>query len=164
MRINFSPSKFILLLYLNVVYKFEFADLFIYLFCQAVLESKWPSATSKGLLLWNKLRNVITAVAQLRRRVAHQRSTSYCSNSESDFDQVSHTSIDSCMEDVTASIIDTGSGSSNTGLNTTTPKTELAIDMVVTGSNGNKGANEERMSTGKWKLIWKQLLILKDII
>lgn len=114
---------------------------------KAVLESKWPSATSKGLLLWNKLRNVITAVAQLRRRAAHQRSASYCSNSESDFDQVSHTSIDSCMEDVTASIIDTG-GTNNTGLNTTTPKTELAIDMVVTGSNGNKGANEERMSTG----------------
>lgn len=136
--------------------KFEF-------FVQAVLESKWPSATSKGLLLWNKLRNVITAVAQLRRRAAHQRSASYCSNSESDFDQVSHTSIDSCMEDVTASIIDTG-GTNNTGLNTTTPKTELAIDMVVTGSNGNKGANEERMSTGKWWLIRKYVIILIDMV
>ncbi|XP_077989167.1 C-myc promoter-binding protein-like isoform X2 [Glandiceps talaboti] len=36
---------------------------------RAVLESKWPATTSSGYILWTKLRNVIMAVAQFRRKL-----------------------------------------------------------------------------------------------
>ncbi|CAI9731011.1 Hypothetical predicted protein [Octopus vulgaris] len=111
---------------------------------KAVLESKWPSDTKNGLLLWKKLRNVITAIAQLRKGLLHQRSsTAYCYNSESDYDQVSHTSNDSCIDEAAVSSTDANSGGT-TG-NRIIAKADLGSDMVVTCSN--KVANEERMST-----------------
>lgn len=89
---------------------------------------------------------MITAIAQLRKGLLHQRSsTAYCYNSESDYDQVSHTSNDSCIDEAAVSSTDANSGGT-TG-NRIIAKTDLGSDMVVTSSN--KVANEERMSTGK---------------
>lgn len=65
---------------------------------QAVLEGKWPSSISKGRLLWRKLRNVIIGVAKFRKAI-RRRSLSVYSNSGSEYDQISHASFDSFLED-----------------------------------------------------------------
>lgn len=61
-----------------------------------MLEAKWPSPQSKGRLRWLKIRNVIIGVAQFRRAI-RRRSISIYSNSGSEFDQMSHTSVDSYL-------------------------------------------------------------------
>ncbi|XP_053405869.1 C-myc promoter-binding protein-like isoform X2 [Mercenaria mercenaria] len=65
---------------------------------KAVLEGKWPSSVSKGRLLWRKVRNVIIGVAKFRKAI-RRRSLSVYSNSGSEYDQISHTSFDSFLED-----------------------------------------------------------------
>ncbi|KAL3866790.1 hypothetical protein ACJMK2_044059 [Sinanodonta woodiana] len=67
---------------------------------KAVLEGRWPSTVSKGALLWRKVRNVIIAIAKFRRTI-RRRSVSLYSNSGSEYDQISHTSVDSFLEDST---------------------------------------------------------------
>lgn len=63
-----------------------------------MFEGTWPSTRSNASILWRKLRNVIIGAAQFRRRL-RRRSMSLNSNSGSDYDRVSHTSIDSFLED-----------------------------------------------------------------
>ncbi|XP_059175124.1 C-myc promoter-binding protein-like isoform X1 [Physella acuta] len=63
---------------------------------KVMLEAKWPSPQSKGRLRWLKIRNVIIGVAQFRRAI-RRRSISIYSNSGSEFDQISHTSVDSYL-------------------------------------------------------------------
>lgn len=63
-----------------------------------MLEAKWPSPKSKGKLCWTKIRNVIFGVAQFRRAI-RRRSLSLYSNSGSEFDQISHASMDSYLDD-----------------------------------------------------------------
>ena len=53
---------------------------------------------SKGKQRWTKIRNVIIGVAQFRRAV-RRRSISLYSNSGSEFDQISHASVDSYLDD-----------------------------------------------------------------
>ena len=63
-----------------------------------MLEAKWTSPMSKGKRRWTKIRNVIIGVAQFRRAV-RRRSISLYSNSGSEFDQISHASVDSYLDD-----------------------------------------------------------------
>lgn len=107
-------------------------------YLQAVLESKWPTSETNALQLWRKLRNLIMAVAQFRRSI-RRRSMSLCSNSESDFDGISHASVDSFMEEVTNHDGPTGA------------KTEFVSDLVKVESPNN----EERKSTGTF--LWKYI-------
>lgn len=65
---------------------------------KAVFEGTWPSTRSNASILWRKLRNVIIGAAQFRRRL-RRRSMSLNSNSGSDYDRVSRTSIDSFLEE-----------------------------------------------------------------
>ncbi|XP_052793201.1 C-myc promoter-binding protein-like isoform X2 [Mya arenaria] len=65
---------------------------------KAVLEGRWPTTISQGRVLWRKLRNVVLGVAKFKRAV-RRRSMSICSNSGSEYDQVSHASLDSCLEE-----------------------------------------------------------------
>ncbi|XP_076443222.1 C-myc promoter-binding protein-like isoform X3 [Babylonia areolata] len=65
---------------------------------RVMLEAKWTSPMSKGKQRWTKIRNVIVAVAQFRRAV-RRRSISLYSNSGSEFDQISHASVDSYLDD-----------------------------------------------------------------
>lgn len=65
---------------------------------QAVLEGKWPTSISQGRLLWRKLRNVVIGVAKFKRAI-RRRSLSIYSNSGSEYDQISHASFDSFLED-----------------------------------------------------------------
>lgn len=78
-------------------YYFFFFILF-FLLQQAVFEGTWPSTRSNASILWRKLRNVIIGAAQFRRRL-RRRSMSINSNSGSDYDRISRTSIDSFLED-----------------------------------------------------------------
>lgn len=98
---------------------------------QALLESKWPTSETNAYQLWRKLRNLIMAVAQFRHSI-RRRSISLYSNSESDFDGISHASVDSFIEE-----------QSNPDGNTST-KTEFVSDLVPVESPNN----EERKSTG----------------
>jgi len=63
-----------------------------------VLEGKWPTYINQGKLLWRKLRNVVIGVAKFKRAV-RRRSLSVYSNSGSEYDQISHNSFDSFLED-----------------------------------------------------------------
>ena len=63
-----------------------------------MLEAKWASPMSKGKQRWTKIRNVIIGVAQFRRAI-RRRSISLYSNSGSEFDQISHASVDSYLDD-----------------------------------------------------------------
>lgn len=63
-----------------------------------MLEGQWPSSISKGRLLWRNLRNVIIGVAKFRKAI-RRRSLSVYSNSGSEYDQISHASFDSFLED-----------------------------------------------------------------
>ncbi|XP_064610090.1 C-myc promoter-binding protein-like isoform X1 [Liolophura sinensis] len=101
---------------------------------KAVLESKWPSVNSRGMLLWNKLRNVILGVARFR-KLSRRRSLSLCSNSGSDFDQISRASIDSYLEDGTGEKVDVH-------------KAGLADDLIAVSTPLEKGNSEERISSG----------------
>ncbi|KAK7491704.1 hypothetical protein BaRGS_00016960 [Batillaria attramentaria] len=65
---------------------------------RVMLEAKWASPMSKGKLRWTKIRNVIIGVAQFRRAI-RRRSLSLYSNSGSEFDQISHASVDSYLDD-----------------------------------------------------------------
>lgn len=67
------------------------------------MEGKWPSSVSKGRLLWRKLRNVVIGVAKFRKAI-RRRSISVYSNSGSEYDQISHASFDSFLEDDKADI------------------------------------------------------------
>ncbi|PVD19799.1 hypothetical protein C0Q70_20290 [Pomacea canaliculata] len=65
---------------------------------RVMLEAKWPSPMSKGKLRWTKIRNVIIGVAQFRKAI-RRRSLSLYSNSGSEYDQISHASVDSYLDD-----------------------------------------------------------------
>lgn len=109
---------------------------------QAVLESKWPSVNSRGTLLWNKLRNVILGVARFR-KLSRRRSLSLCSNSGSDFDQISRASIDSYLED--------GAGEKVDGQKASL----MADDLIAVSTPLEKGTSEERISSGLWLVcVW----------
>ncbi|XP_071110635.1 C-myc promoter-binding protein-like [Haliotis cracherodii] len=102
-----------------------------------ILEAKWPTHINKGRLLWTKIRNVIIGVAQFRRAI-RRRSLSICSNSGSEFDQISRTSVDSYFQEEVLQ----------------DPSTKSEI-VVSDGANGNgdtaavvKANIEERLSTG----------------
>lgn len=71
---------------------------------QAVFEGTWPTTKSRGAVLWKKVRNVIIGVAQFRRGI-RRRSISLYSNSGSEYDQISHASIDSFIEDIPQGIV-----------------------------------------------------------
>lgn len=102
------------------------------MFFKAVLESKWPSSDSNAYILWTKLRNVIMGVAQFRQALKRRRRLSMYSTSESDFDRISRTSADSCMDE--------GSADKADGHN----KTEFVTDLVPVESPNN----EEKTSQG----------------
>ncbi|XP_067665838.1 C-myc promoter-binding protein-like isoform X2 [Haliotis asinina] len=102
-----------------------------------ILEAKWPTHINKGRLLWTKIRNVIIGVAQFRRAI-RRRSLSICSNSGSEFDQISRTSVDSYFQEEVLQ----------------DPSTKSEI-VVTDSANGNadtaavvKANIEERLSTG----------------
>lgn len=100
---NNDPAGF---KYLDTVYLLLFTNwndicfvfLIFFLLQQAVFEGTWPSTRSNASILWRKLRNVIIGAAQFRRRL-RRRSMSINSNSGSDYDRISRTSIDSFLED-----------------------------------------------------------------
>ena len=93
------------------------------------MDGKWPASER-----WNKLRNLIMAIAQFRRPLREKRRSSMYSNSESDFDpdQISRTSTDSYLDDIVP--VD----------KTDSSKTEFVSDLVSVESP----SNEERRSTG----------------
>jgi len=93
------------------------------------LESKWPSSKN-AYQLWTKLRNVILAVSQFKYALRKRRLSIY-STSESDFDQISHASMDSFIDEVSAEKMDGG-------------KTEFVNNLVSVESPNM----EERTSTG----------------
>lgn len=120
-----------------------------------MLEAKWPSPMSKGKLRWTKIRNVIIGVAQFRKAI-RRRSLSLYSNSGSEYDQISHASVDSYLDDHgdkpatetsikpvftpdiqdtnagVASLGDTGSGSMTEGGGMTTVPANME-DRISTG-------------------------------
>lgn len=107
-----------------------------------MLEAKWPSPKSKGHLSWLKIRNVIIGIAQFRRAV-RRRSISVYSNSGSEFDQISHASVDSYLTEAQAgtkasSVVDASTG----------PVVKESTTVIEDGLNKNSGSIEERMSTG----------------
>ncbi|XP_014667936.1 PREDICTED: C-myc promoter-binding protein-like [Priapulus caudatus] len=61
---------------------------------KALFESKWPSSTSNGYLMWNKLRNVIMAAAKFRQGLRSNRRLSGYLES----DQTSYASTDSNLD------------------------------------------------------------------
>jgi hypothetical protein len=65
---------------------------------QVMLEATWTSPMSKGKQRWSTIRNIIVGVAQFRRAI-RRRSVSLYSNSGSEFDQISHASVDSYLDD-----------------------------------------------------------------
>ncbi|XP_070177502.1 DENN domain-containing protein 4C-like isoform X1 [Littorina saxatilis] len=65
---------------------------------RVMLEAKWASPMSKGKRRWTKIRNLILGVAQFRRNI-RRRSISLHSYSGSEYDQISHASVDSYLDD-----------------------------------------------------------------
>ncbi|XP_013393388.1 C-myc promoter-binding protein [Lingula anatina] len=67
---------------------------------KAVLESKWPAAASTAYIMWNKLRNVVMAIAQLRKGLRRRSMSISSMNSDSEYDRLSRASLDSILDDV----------------------------------------------------------------
>ncbi|XP_033751078.1 C-myc promoter-binding protein-like [Pecten maximus] len=117
---------------------------------KAVFEGTWPSSRSRGAVLWKKVRNVIFGVAQFRRAI-RRRSMSLCSNSGSDYDQISRTSIDSFLEDpgekpqsiIKSDIVVTDTGSTVSEAPTSTISEESATSEMVSDRGYNSMTYDE---------------------
>ncbi|BFY98657.1 hypothetical protein BsWGS_01697 [Bradybaena similaris] len=108
---------------------------------RVMLEAKWPSPKSKGHLRWIKIRNVIIGIAHFRRSI-RRRSMSIYSNSGSEFDQISHASVDSYLtETQVATKVEAVDVSPTLLLKDSTT-------AVEDGLSKNSSSLEERMSTG----------------
>ncbi|XP_061172987.1 DENN domain-containing protein 4C-like isoform X2 [Saccostrea echinata] len=107
---------------------------------KAVFEGTWPSTRSNATILWRKLRNVIIGAAQFRRRL-RRRSMSINSNSGSDYDRISRTSIDSFLEDHT----DRGNPTIMLKSDIFSDSSQISMASKVTVSST---AKEESNSTG----------------
>ena len=105
-----------------------------------MLEAKWASPMSKGKQRWTKIRNVIIGVAQFRRTI-RRRSLSLYSNSGSEFDRISHASVDSYLDDnVDKTSVDAVGGVSSS-------KVVFSPERSVAGTgqtgSGTAGGSEE---------------------
>ncbi|CAG5132786.1 unnamed protein product, partial [Candidula unifasciata] len=109
---------------------------------RVMLEAKWPSPKSKGHLRWLKIRNVIIGIAHFRRAI-RRRSMSIYSNSGSEFDRISHASVDSYLTEAQIGATKTEAADVSPIL---LPKD--SITPVEDGLSKNSSSLEERMSTG----------------
>ncbi|XP_022330463.2 C-myc promoter-binding protein-like isoform X4 [Crassostrea virginica] len=117
---------------------------------KAVFEGTWPSTRSNASILWRKLRNVIIGAAQFRRRL-RRRSMSINSNSGSDYDRISRTSIDSFLEDhgeqrnaaimIKSDIFSDSSQISTASKGTMSSSTTAKDENSSTGGVSDKGYN-----------------------
>lgn len=108
---------------------------------QVMLEAKWPSPKSKGHLRWIKIRNVIIGIAHFRRSI-RRRSMSIYSNSGSEFDQISHASVDSYL---TETQVATKAEAADVSPTLLLKDSTIAVED---GLSKNSNSLEERMSTG----------------
>jgi hypothetical protein len=121
---------------------------FFFLPNQAVFEGTWPSTRSNATILWRKLRNVIIGAAHFRRRI-RRRSMSINSNSGSDYDRISRTSIDSFLEDHTdrgnPTIMKSDIFSDSSQISTTSSKGTVSTSTTVREESNSTGTATNRI-------------------